>query len=192
MGTLQKTAVAFGAAGALIIVAFGIYAAVRPSYVDEVAREAEAIVERDYRHPERHTLTRKVERRDEEPHFIEWARRYDGVDMSTQVISRRGPGGWETRWHRELAEPEPVRRKDLVPVTEAVTRAGLAEAYVRGEVGLRLLYRPRFTLPPGSTDGELVVESYQLVFELRLGHRTGYVDAYTGKLIKPVRSFEPT
>jgi hypothetical protein len=72
MRSLQKTAMVFGAAGALVFVAFGIYAALRSGKIDEEAREVEAIVERDYRYPERHTLTRKLERRDREPRFIEW------------------------------------------------------------------------------------------------------------------------
>jgi hypothetical protein len=181
-----KVALGVGLVGAVALGVGVVYPLLRPVAGEGPdPREVEAVVERDYKHPARHTLTAAVENFDKQPHFVEWARRYDGIAMSTKVMSKRGPNGWETRWHRELAEPEPLRAGDLA-VMRAVVNAGLGEALARGAVTPRLLYRAKFTVPPGSSDGELVVERYQLVIELEVEGRTTYVDAYTGEVVKRV------
>lgn len=148
-------------------------------------REVEALVERDYKHPALHTITAAVKNLNTDPHFVEWGRTYDGIDMSTKVMSKRGPNGWETRWHRELAEPEPLRGHDLA-LRRALVNAGVGAAFARGAFTARLLYRARFIVAPGTSDGELVVEGYQLVFEFVVDGRTTYVDAYTGDVVKRV------
>jgi hypothetical protein len=148
---------------------------------DPEAREVEAQVERNYRYPQRHRLTRAVENTREVP-YVEWARRYDGIDVGSKIISVRGPKGLEVRWHRELAEPEPVRRDAVVSFANAAAAAGVRDAFARGEVKARLLYRPRLKLLPGG--GDLVVERYQLVIRIEGLTQTSDVDAYTGALIE--------
>src|SRR5690349_7979964 len=82
------------------------------------AHDVELIIEQGFQHPDRHSLSVKVEHYDEAPVFVEWTRTYDGIDVDTQVISVLGNSGWETRWHRG-AEPEPLRRDSLISYAAA-------------------------------------------------------------------------
>lgn len=154
--------------------------------VDTDVHHVEAIVESGFKAPDRHTLAVRFVSDATEPQFVEWARQYDGVDMATQVMSVHTPSGWQVRWHHELAEPEPVRTSEVISFAQAAENVGLGDAFARREIKAQLLYRPRFRVLPGATDGELVVESYQLVVELKSTTRRTFVDAYTGRLVDEI------
>jgi hypothetical protein len=158
------------------------------------ASEVEETVESAYAAPDRHVLTLREASAD----TITWARSYDGVAMLSEVKSARLSDGvtWETRFHHEKTEPEPVRTADVISFADAARAHGLGDELAGGQLHHRLVYRPEFEnvakapVVRNAKDAELVITRYRLAIELesKARHLTVYVDAYTNEEIARVSS----
>ena len=187
-----------------ILLALVVGACQAPQTIDEPAISAtdvKAQLDAGYRHPELHTLSvasRPVSRPEDKT--VIWARQYDGVDLATDARSVLVGGHWETRWLRELAEPEPVRRAELWSFDAAARSVSLDGGLARGTVHARLVYRPelqqliKVAKPENATDVEMVVKAYRLAIELvdDEAKNDTYVDAYTGERIAQVSQWVNT
>lgn len=152
----------------------------RKAIASALREQVEEAVERAYRHPDLHSVFLAPDDGSEHrADLVVWARKFDGVDMATNVSSVLNRDGitWETRWIRELKEPEPVRREALVPIGRIVDVHGLA-----GNEPTRLLYRPLFEADPNaqSWETERWVKEYRLVREFDTPDFYLLVDPYTG------------
>lgn len=154
----------------------------REAIASALVEQVEEEVERAYRHPELHSVfLAPDDGREHRADFVVWTRKFDGVDMATNVSAvLTADGTWKTRWMRELKEPEPVRREALVPIEQIIEAQGLA-----GNVQTRLLYRPIFEQDPNaqSWETERWVKEYRLVREFDAPDFYVLVDPYTGVLL---------
>jgi hypothetical protein len=165
------------------------------------ATDVKAQIDATYRHRDLHVLlvsSRSVSRPEDKT--LIWTRQYDGVDLATDARSVLVGGHWETRWLRELSEPEPVRRAELWSFAAAAHSVGLDAGLARGTVHARLIYRPelqqlfKVAKPENAADVEMVVKSYRLAIELvdDEAKNDTYVDAYTGERITQVSQWVNT
>ena len=151
-----------------------------------LAHEVKALLEKRYRAPALHSLTpvRESDR------AVKWVRRYDGVEMLSETKTVLVDGkAWETRWDRELAEPEPVRRGDLISDQRAAEASGLSREFSENRLHTRLVYDPVYVEVPktahveNATDVEWVIQKYRLAIEVinPADSTLDLVDAYTGE-----------
>src|SRR6267142_196579 len=76
--------------------------------------QVKSLIDASYRAPERHTVVARPAEGRRPADMVRWARQFDGVEMLNDARTVLVDGQkWETRWLRELSEPEPVRRAEL-------------------------------------------------------------------------------
>jgi hypothetical protein len=152
--------------------------------------EVKTLLEKGYQAPALHSLTPVAEG----DRVVKWVRRYNGIEMLSDTKTVLVDGVWQTRWVRELAEPEPVRRGDLISDQHAAQASGLSREFSEQRLRTRLVYDPVYIEIPktphvqNATDVDWAIEKYQLAIEVMNPAEStlDFVDAYTGELIRRV------
>lgn len=122
-----------------------------------------------------------------DPQLVAWTWTFDGIPVLTEAKSSTDNGRWITRFRREAAGPEPVKRASLLAPAEARRRARFATPPRGKEDAVTLIYDPEFgrrqvrwTTGTNAADFRSVIERYHLVYLVERDPEYVFLDAYTG------------
>jgi hypothetical protein len=143
------------------------------------AAEVAAMIARSYPEPKLLVVNGKRSR----DTMVSWQRSYDGIPVMADAKTVNDGNVFRTRFYRELAAPERVRRNALISKADAIAKSGLAAETAE------LLYYPKYgqlqkpnTAGTNAMDWDQVIERSDLVYVVDRLYEQVFVDAYSGEI----------